>query len=156
MKHRRATLLLLFTLVVPVSPASADGFEAMFGFMFRMMLTAMRVMADVMDDDDDRGWPGGNSGSNPWSSMSPGMGMWPASTMMWPGMGMGGMPGSGFGMNPWSGGMPWGGGSNPWSYAGASPFNRFGGPWGARWISLGPIFDASTDFGPASSLDRLT
>ena len=119
MKHRRATLLLLLMLGVPASPATADGFEDMFAIMFRMMLTAMNVMSDMAGDEG--GW-GGNSWSKPWGSMSPGMGMGPASALMWPGMGMGGWPGSGFGMNPWSGGMnPWSGGMNPWSG---------GMPWG--------------------------
>jgi len=121
MKHRLATLLLLLALVVPASPASANGFEDMFAIMFRMMLAAMRVMADMADDDNGRGWPGGNRGFSPWSSMSPGMGMWPTSSLMWSGAGMGGWPGSGFGMNPWSSGIPWGGG--------AYPSSSYGGPW---------------------------
>ena len=131
MKHRRATLLLILTLVLPASPAVADGFEDMFAIMFRMMLTAMNVMSDMANDDNGwgSGWPGGNSGSNPWSSMSPGMGMGPASAMMWPGMGLGGWPGSGFGMNPMSGGMnPMGSGMNPWS-GGMNPMGSGMNPW---------------------------
>ena len=107
MKHRSATFLLILTLTLPL-PATADGFEDMFGLMFRMMLTAMNVMSDMADDNDwgGGGWPGSGM-SSPWSAMSPGMGMWP-------GMGgMSGWPGSGFGMTPWNS-MPWGGGSNPW------------------------------------------
>ena len=126
MKHRRVTWLLIVALVLPASPAAADGFEDMFAIMFRMMLTAMNVMSDMADDDDwGGGWPGGNSWSNPWGSMGPGMGMSPASSLMWPGMGMGGWPGSGFGMSPWSRGMnPWSTGMNPWS--GGMPWG--GGP----------------------------
>lgn len=126
MKHTRATWLLIVALVLPASPAAADGFEDMFAIMFRMMLTAMNVMSDMADDDDwGGGWPGGNSWSNPWGSMGPGMGMSPASSLMWPGMGMGGWPGSGFGMSPWSRGMnPWSTGMNPWS--GGMPWG--GGP----------------------------
>jgi hypothetical protein len=130
MKHTRATWLLIVALLLPASPAAADGFEDMFAIMFRMMLTAMNVMSEMADDDDwGGGWPGGNSWSNPWGSMGPGMGMSPASSMMWPGMGMGGWPGSGFGMNPWSGGMnPWSGGMNPWS-GGRNPWSGGRNPW---------------------------
>jgi hypothetical protein len=116
MKHRRATFLLILALILPL-PATAEAFDDMFGLMFRMMLTAMNVMSDMVDDND---WGGGTwpvSGwSSPWSAMSPGMGMWPGMTGMgmWPGMaGMGGWPGSGPGMSPW-GGMPWGAGKLPW------------------------------------------
>ena len=112
MKHRRATVLLILTLLLPL-PEPAEAFDDMFGLMFRMMLTAMNVMSDMVDDNY---WGGGNwpvSGwSSPWSSMTPGMGMWPGMGMgssmgMGSGMGMGSWPGSGFGMNPWSS-MPWG------------------------------------------------
>ncbi|MEN8107642.1 MAG: hypothetical protein ABFS22_06490 [Pseudomonadota bacterium] len=152
MKHKRVTYLLIFTLLAP-APVLADEFEDMFGFMFRMMLTAMNVMSDMADNDD--GW-GGNSGSSPWSSMSPGMGMWPGSSMMssgmgmWPGSsmmssGMGMWPGSSMmspGMGMWPGssmmspGMGMGGwpgsgsGMNPW---GSMPWggSNFGNmPWG--------------------------
>ena len=130
MKHRSATFLLILILILPL-PATADGFEDMFGLMFRMMLTAMNVMSDMADDNDwgGGGWPGSGM-SSPWSAMSPGMGMWPGMGMspgmgMWPGMGgMSGWPGSGFGMTPWNS-MPWGGGSSPWG--GGS------NPWGSGW-----------------------
>ncbi len=140
MKHRRATLLLLFTLAVPASPAVADSFEDMFAFMFRMMFSAMRVMADMVDDDDwgGGGWPVGNSWSNPWSSLSPGVGMWPASTLMWPGTGMGGWPGSGFGTNPWSSGVPWGSG--------------YGSHWPAGWGGGPGVAPYTVNVVPTTSL----
>jgi hypothetical protein len=86
------------------------------------MLTAMNVMADMVDDNDWGGgsWPG-SGWSSPWGLMSPGMGMWPGMA------GMGGWPGSGFGLNPW-GSMPWGAGGNPW---GNMP--RGSAPWGSGW-----------------------
>ena len=125
MKHRRATLLLILSLLLPL-PAAAEAYDDMFGLMFRMMLTAMNVMGDMVDDND---WGGGSwpvsSWSSPWSSMSPGLGMW-SGLGMWPGMGMGSWPGSGFGMNPWSS-MPWSGSSNPWS---SMPWGGGSNPWG--------------------------
>ena len=129
MRNRGATFLLILTLLLPL-PASAEGFDDMFGLMFRMMLTAMNVMSDMVDDND---WGGGSwpvsDWSSPWSSMSPGMGMW-SGLGMWPGMGMGSWPGSGLGMNPWSS-MPWGAGSNAW---GGMPWGSGGNtPWGSGW-----------------------
>jgi len=137
MKHKRATWLLILAFAVP-APAPADGFEDMFSIMMRMMFAAMRTMANMADEGDwGSGW-GGNRWSNPW-----GAGMSPASTMLWPGSGFGGMsPWSGLGMSPWSGvGMsPWSGmGGWPGSGLGLTPWNSAGGwpgsgfnttPWG--------------------------
>lgn len=129
MKHRCATILLLLALTQPAS-ARAEDYGEMFGLMFRMMLTAMNVMADMVSNDNDWGW-GGGSWANPWGG-SP----WSGSSMLWPGMGLAGWPGSSPwsapwgtipGMSPWSGGggLPWGNGFSPLSAAGsaATPFN---------------------------------
>ena len=51
MRNRGATFLLILTLLLPL-PASAEGFDDMFGLMFRMMLTAMNVMSDMVYDND--------------------------------------------------------------------------------------------------------
>jgi hypothetical protein len=125
-KHRRATLLLLLALMMPV-PSMADGFEDMFAFMFRMMLAAMNVMSEMMGNDGGywgRGWPGGYSWSNPRGSAWPGIGAGPAMPLMWPGTGPPGWPGSGFGVSPWGTPGTWGGGPYPYRGYGSA------GPWG--------------------------
>jgi hypothetical protein len=136
MQHKRAILILVFTLALPVR-ASADDFGNMFGVMFRMMLTMMNVMSDVVDDDswgNNRGswgnnwnnW-GGWPGMSPWSSgfggmpFGSGLTAWPLWSGMsglggWPGMspwssGPGGMPMNTMGLSPWSGPLA----ANSWS-----------------------------------------
>lgn len=141
MTHRRATCLLLLSLLLPVR-ADAEAFDDMFGLMFRMMLTAMNVMADMVDDNDwgGGGWPV-SSWTSPWSAMTPGMGMWPAMG------GMGGWPGSGFGMTPWSG-MPWSGGS-PWE---GMPWGAGNMPWASAWQGGPAGLPYAANTAPAVSL----
>ena len=115
MKNRPA-LYLLICILSFARPVSADDFGSMMGLMFRMMLSMMDAVSDVMDDDDDdSGWGGMNSF---------GMGMTALPMMsgmggMSPWSGLGGMPMNNMGMSPWSSPMmsnPW---SNPWN---SNPF----------------------------------
>jgi hypothetical protein len=137
MKHRRATLLMLLALLLPV-PSGAGAYDDMFGLMFRMMLTAMNVMADMAGNNNDWGWGGGwpaSGWTNPWGSPLLG------SAMLWPGMGSGGWPGSPgmspLGMTPWGGGLPWSAGQLPWS-AGQLPWST-GGPAGIPFAAPGGV-----------------
>jgi hypothetical protein len=134
MRNKRAIVILLCALSLP-APASADGMGDMFGFMFRMMLTMMNIMADSMNGSNS--W---NSWNSPFNSYGMGSGGWPL---------MGGL--SGFGGWPVVGGWPGGFGASPWtppvaanpwaSPLGLNPFagmgyglpvtQRWGGPPGA-------------------------
>jgi hypothetical protein len=121
MKRTCAILVFINALSSPLlSPAEAA--EDMFSLMFRMMLTAMNVMSDTMDDDSGNM---GNWGMNDWD-FGGGMGM--GSLPM-----MSGIPGTG--MSPWSGfgGFPMNSfGMSPWSMP------MTGTPWGSGWGSSLP------------------
>lgn len=139
MKHRRATLLMLLALLLPVPPGVA-AYDDMFGLMFRMMLTAMNVMADMAGNNNDwgGGWPA-SGWTNPWASP------WLGSAMLWPGMGSGGWPGNGpgmspLGMTPWGGGLPWSAGQLPWNA---------GGPGGIPFAAPGGVPAPVTSVGPS-------
>jgi len=141
MKKKRATLILLCALAMPL-PATA-AIDDIFSVMFRMMLVMMNVMSDTMLGNNNSSGQGMNNmfglgafpamgtmyGMNPMGGMSGFAGMSPWSGMgSFPGMspwsGMGGFPG----MSPWSGmsGMPVGAG--PWP--GGVPGNGYGmSPW---------------------------
>jgi len=132
MKKKRAILVLLFALLLPL-PSTASAMEDMFSAMFRMMLVMMNVMSDAMLESDDAF----DSGFG--SSLGFDMGSWPASSglygmnpmsvsSLYPGMspwsGLGGFPGS----NPWSSGMGGFPGTSPWSsgmggFPGTSPWS---------------------------------
>ena len=127
MRNIRAIVVLFCALSLP-RPAAADGMADMFGFMFRMMLTMMNIMAESTNNS--------NSWNYPLNSYGPGTGGWPLMNGM---SGMGGWPGGGVGATPWT--LPMAG--NPWaSPMGINPFTGrgyglpAGQPWGGipgRW-----------------------
>ena len=88
MHNKRAILILLFALSLPLPAQASDD---IFSIMFRMMLTMMNVMANAADDDSGAF---NNWGMNNWDlggTNSLGMGM--TTLPMMSGMGA---------MNPWS------------------------------------------------------
>ena len=105
----------------------------MFGFMFRMMLTMMNLMADSMNSSNS--WNAWNTWYSPFNSYGLGGGGWPLVGGLyglsgWPTGG--GWPG-GFGTNPWASPVA----GNPWaSSPGLNPFAGMGyglpvnQPWG--------------------------
>ena len=159
MKHKRATVVILACLSLPL-PAAANDFGDMFGVMFRMMLTMANVMSSAMDNTNS--W---NSWSSPFNSFGSGWNSWPAMGSLagfgvlpgmypwsgmggWPGSSLGGWPGStlggwpGTGLSPWSlspGGVPWGpaptGGFNPANLSGpgGGPFAGGLPGWPGGW-----------------------
>jgi hypothetical protein len=151
MRNIRAIVVLFCALSLPI-PAAADGTGDLFGFMFRMMLTMMNIMAESTNSSSSwnsplntyglgaGGWPlmNGMTGMGGWPLMNgmTGMGGWPLMNGM---SGMGGWPGGGAGALPWT--LPMAG--NPWaSPLGINPFAGGGyrppvvQPWGGipgRW-----------------------
>ena len=120
MRNIRAIVVLFCALSLPM-PAAADGMGDMFGFMFRMMLTMMNIMAESTNNS--------NSWNYPLNSYGPGTGGWPLMNGM---SGMGGWPGGGVGATPWT--LPMAG--NPWaSPMGINPFagRGYGLPAGQPW-----------------------
>jgi hypothetical protein len=144
MRNKRAIVVLLCALSLPI-PAAADGMGDMFGFMFRMMLTMMNIMADSTNSSNSWNYPlksyGVGAGGWPLMNGMSGMGGWPLMNGMswmggWPLMngmsGMGGWPGGGSGATPWT--LPMAG--NPWaSPLGINPFagTGYGLPVGQPW-----------------------
>ncbi len=129
MHNKRAILILLCALSLPLPVQASDD---IFSIMFRMMLTMMNVMANAADDDSGAF---NNWGMNNWDlggTNSLGMGMTTLPMMSgmgamnpWSSYGM--LPSSGMGMSPWSQAMPGAGGwGNPFSGA-ATPWMPGGG-----------------------------
>ena len=115
MRNKRAIVVLLCALSLP-APASADGMGDMFGFMFRMMLTMMNIMADSMNTSNS--WNTWNAWNSPFNSYGLGTGSWPLAGSL------GGWPG-GFGTAPWTSPVA----ANPWaSPLGLNPFAPRGYP----------------------------
>ena len=112
-RQRRAALVLVCALTLPVATPAQAAMDDMFSVMFRMMLVMANVMSDAMLGNTGNNWGGLNSFN---------MGMTTLPMM------------SGFG-SPWNsfGGTPWNryGGGSPWSSSGGPPWNRYGTPWGA-------------------------
>jgi hypothetical protein len=160
MKHKRASLVFICSLLLPL-PAAADNYGAMFGVMFRMMLTMANVMSSAMDSSNSwNSWSspfnsfgsGWNSWSSPFNSLGSGWNSWPAMGSlaglgvlpgMYPWSGMGGWPGTG--VSPWSlppGGGPWGsplaGGYNPATLSGPGGIPPAGGlpGWPGGWNGI--------------------
>jgi hypothetical protein len=126
MRNKRAIVVLLCALSLP-APASADGMGDMFGFMFRMMLTMMNIMADSTNSSNS--WNTWNSWNSPFNAYGLGSGGWPLASGL---SGLGGWPG-GLGTGPWTAPLA----ANPWaSPLGPNPFAGMGyglpvnHPWG--------------------------
>jgi hypothetical protein len=134
MKKKRAILILVAALSLPLPP-SAAATEDMFAVMFRMMLVMMNVMSDAML---------GNTNASDFGSASSfdfGMGGWPAMNNLYgmnpvtgfgsyPGMspwyGLGSFPGNATSMSPWSAPMSPNTWSNPFA-PGYSPYGNGSG-----------------------------
>jgi hypothetical protein len=132
MRNIRAIVVLFCALSLPM-PAAADGMGDMFGFMFRMMLTMMNIMAESTNNSNSWNYPlnsyGLGAGGWPLMNGISGMGGWPLLNSM---SGMGGWPGGGVGATPWT--LPMAG--NPWaSPMGINPFagRGYGLPAGQPW-----------------------